>query len=195
MGHQHNSHHHHHHTATDGGGLSQRVNSPRFSGPMTRRSHSFKRNNGNSNNNNNGNNNNNNSSQNTQSSSNNGGSHQHEVIDLNLNSPRSESPVCSDGVESLLPAHISSMAQRVHLRRKISSLGVDLGGFGLELKGRRKLGQWMFLTFCGVCLFMGVFKICATGWFGSAIDRLGSNQVDSKWSYQLFLCFFAAGIL
>lgn len=72
---------------------------------------------------------------------------------------------------------MSSVAQRVHLRRKISSLSVDLGGFGLELKGRKKLGQWMFLMFCGVCLFLGVFKICATGWFGSAMDRLGSNQV------------------
>lgn len=71
---------------------------------------------------------------------------------------------------------MSSVAQRVHLRRKISSLSVDLGGFGLELKGRKKLGQWMFLMFCGVCLFLGVFKICATGWFGSAMDRLGSNQ-------------------
>lgn len=72
---------------------------------------------------------------------------------------------------------MSSVAQRVHLRRKISSLSVDLGGFGLELKERKKLGQWMFLMFCGLCLFLGVFKICATGWFGSAIDRLGSNQV------------------
>ncbi|KAL1547824.1 O-fucosyltransferase 35 [Salvia divinorum] len=168
MGHQHNSHHHHHHhTATDGGGggLSQRVNSPRFSGPMTRRAHSFKRNNANTSNNSN-NNNNSNSSQSNQSSSN-----QHEAIDLNLNSPRSESPVAADAA-----AHVSTAAQRVHLRRKISSLSVDLGEFGIELKGKRKLGQWMFLMFCGMCLFLGVFKICATGWFGSAIDRLGSSQ-------------------
>ncbi|KAI3443563.1 hypothetical protein Pfo_000228 [Paulownia fortunei] len=173
MGHHHNSHHHHHAaTATDGsGGLSQRVNSPRFSGPMTRRAHSFKRNNNQNNNNSN-----NNSSQNTHNSNSNSSSHHHEIIDLQLNSPRSETPVSGDGPESLRPAHVSSVAQRVHLRRKISSLSVDLGGFGLELKGRKKLGHWMFLMFCGVCLFLGVFKICATGWFGSAIDRLGSNQ-------------------
>ncbi|KAK4415759.1 O-fucosyltransferase 35 [Sesamum alatum] len=179
MGHHHNSHHHHHHaTATDGaGGLSQRVNSPRFSGPMTRRAHSFKRNNNNNqNSNNNSNNNSSNSSQNAHNSSSNSSSHHHEVIDLQLNSPRSETPVSGDGPDSLRPTHVSSVAQRVHLRRKISSLSVDLGGFGLELKGRRKLGQWMFLMFCGVCLFLGVFKICATGWFGSAMDRLGSNQ-------------------
>ncbi|KAL0410420.1 UNVERIFIED_CONTAM: O-fucosyltransferase 35 [Sesamum latifolium] len=174
MGHHHNSHHHHHATATDGaGGLSQRVNSPRFSGPMTRRAHSFKRNN---NQNNNSNNNSSNSSQNTHNSNSNSSSHHHEVIDLQLNSPRSETPVSGDGSDSLRPTHVSSVAQRVHLRRKISSLSVDLGGFGLELKGRKKLGQWMFLMFCGVCLFLGVFKICATGWFGSAMDRLGSNQ-------------------
>ncbi|KAL0346755.1 UNVERIFIED_CONTAM: O-fucosyltransferase 35 [Sesamum calycinum] len=175
MGHHHNSHHHHHATATDGGGgLSQRVNSPRFSGPMTRRAHSFKRNN--NQNNNNSSNNHSNSSQNTHNSSSNSSSHHHEVIDLQLNSPRSETPVSGDGSDSLRPTHVSSVAQRVHLRRKISSLSVDLGEFGLELKGRKKLGQWMFLMFCGVCLFLGVFKICATGWFGSAMDRLGSNQ-------------------
>lgn len=164
MGHHHNSHHHT--TATDGGGgagaVSQRVNSPRFSGPMTRRAQSFKRNSNNSSNN---------TSQNTQSNSNSS----HDVIDLHLNSPRSErteTPVSPDA------PHVTGVAQRAHLRRKISSLSVDLGGFGLELKEKKKkLSQWVFLMFCGVCLFMGVFKICATGWFGSAIDRIGSNEV------------------
>ncbi|KAL7136857.1 hypothetical protein ABFS83_10G057500 [Erythranthe nasuta] len=173
MGHHHNSHHHHTAAAAadDGGGLSQRVNSPRFSGPMTRRAHSFKRNNNQNNNNSN------NSSQNTNNgNSTSGSSHHHEIIDLQLNSPRSETPVSGDGPDSSRPAHVSSVAQRVHLRRKISSLSVDLGGFGLELKGKKKLGQWMFLMFCGLCLFLGAVKICATGWFGSAIDRIGSNQ-------------------
>ncbi|XP_073289837.1 O-fucosyltransferase 35-like isoform X3 [Primulina huaijiensis] len=170
MGHQHNSQHHHHATATDGGGVSQRVNSPRFSGPMTRRAHSFKRNSSN-----------NNSSQNTQNSS---GHHHHEnIIDLQqLNSPRSGSPLSGGGSESFRAAHASSVAQRVHLRRKIQSLSVDFGELGLELKGKKKLGQWMFLMFCGVCLFMGVFKICATGWFGSTVDRLSNNQHSGIWS-------------
>jgi hypothetical protein len=35
----------------------------------------------------------------------------------------------------------------------------------------------MFLVFCGVCLFMGVLKICATGWLGSAIEKAQSYQV------------------
>ncbi|XP_010466982.1 PREDICTED: uncharacterized protein LOC104747108 isoform X2 [Camelina sativa] len=34
----------------------------------------------------------------------------------------------------------------------------------------------MFFALCGVCLFMGVFKICATGWLGSAIDGVASDQ-------------------
>ncbi|XP_051131812.1 O-fucosyltransferase 35 [Andrographis paniculata] len=173
MGHHHNSHYHQHTTATDGdggGGLSQRVNSPRFSGPMTRRANSFKRNNnhtkssaGNTN------------LQNSSSSISNN-AHHHEIIDLQLNSPRSETPVAGDGSEHFRTAHASSVAQRPHLRRRISYLSVDLGEFGLELKGKKKLGQWMFFMFCGVCLFLGVFKICATGWFGSAIERLGNNQ-------------------
>ncbi|KAK4479032.1 hypothetical protein RD792_014543 [Penstemon davidsonii] len=159
MGHNHNSHHH----ATDGegggGGVSQRVNSPKFSGPMTRRAHSFKRN-----------------SSSPKTHNNNSSNNNHE-IDFQLNSPRSEIPVSADGNESSRPVHVSGVLQRVHLRKRISSISVDLGGLGLELKERKKLGQWMFLMFCGVCLFMGVFKICATGWFGSAIDiKLGNNQ-------------------
>ena len=39
----------------------------------------------------------------------------------------------------------------------------------------------MFLVFCGVCVFLGVLKICATGWFGSTLERAGSNQVG--WIY------------
>lgn len=73
---------------------------------------------------------------------------------------------------------LGNLTQRVHLKKKIGSLGVDLG-LGLELKGKRKLGHWMFLVFCGVCLFLGILKFCANGWIGSAIERVGSNQVGS----------------
>ncbi|KAG8391312.1 hypothetical protein BUALT_Bualt01G0174800 [Buddleja alternifolia] len=54
------------------------------------------------------------------------------------------------------------------------------------LKGKKKLRQWMFLMFCWMILFLGLFKICATGWFGSAIYRLGSNQdmYDSMRTHQ-----------
>ncbi|KAG6599535.1 O-fucosyltransferase 35, partial [Cucurbita argyrosperma subsp. sororia] len=80
-----------HHNSNDG--VSQRVNSPRFSGPITRRAHSFKRNN-NSNDINN--------CTNSNTIQNNGLSSHHE-IDLPVNSPRSEafrSTVLVDGFES-----------------------------------------------------------------------------------------------
>ncbi|KAL2552349.1 Porin/voltage-dependent anion-selective channel protein [Forsythia ovata] len=110
MGHHHNSHHHHHATAADGG-MSQRVNSSRFSDPMTRRAHSFKHNNKKSSQN----------THNTSSSANNGGSlnSHHEIIDLQLNSPRSESPVSGYGPESLgerRPVHVSSVAVKGRAR-------------------------------------------------------------------------------
>ncbi|KAI6682040.1 hypothetical protein NL676_035921 [Syzygium grande] len=77
-------HHHHPHGSDDGDGVvSQRVNSPRFSGPMTRRGHSFKR-----------------ASSTaaaaaqakdtTGAGSGSGTAALHEVIDLQINSPRSE---------------------------------------------------------------------------------------------------------
>lgn len=58
------------------------------------------------------------------------------------------------------------------LKKPIGSTVLELG-----IRERKKLGHWMFLVFCGVCLFLGVFKICATGWFGSTIEMASSNQV------------------
>lgn len=169
MGHHHNNHHSHHHsTATDG--VPQRVNSPRFSGPMTRRAHSFKRTN-----------NTNQNAQNTGGGSSNSTAtlNTHHEIDVPLNSPRSETNAnIADEYEILgekKHTHLSNVIQRVHLRKKLESLTVDFG-FGLELKGRKKLGHWMFLVFCGFCLFMGVLKFCAYGWFGSAIERVAYSQ-------------------
>lgn len=156
MGH---SNHHSHHQSTADGGVSQRVNSPRFSGPMTRRAQSFKRSNNN---------------QNTNTHTGNFSS-QYE-IDLPANSPRSElgnSPVSVDGFESLAEkkqALHHHLIQRVHTKKHVGSISVDL-----VLGGKKKLGHWMFLAFCGVCLFLGVFKICANGWFGSVIERVGSD--------------------
>lgn len=72
--------------------------------------------------------------------------------------------------------HLNSVIQRVYLRRKTGSLAVDLGLGGLELKGKKKWGHFMFLLFCGLCLFLGVLKFCAYGWFGSAIEKVGLNQ-------------------
>ncbi|XP_039051201.1 O-fucosyltransferase 35-like [Hibiscus syriacus] len=147
MGH-HTHHNHHHNTATDG--VSQRDYSPRLSGPMTRRAHSFKR----INNSNNG------------SSSTNNTLSVHHEIDLPLNSPRSE-------VGAVGSVSIDGLSQRKGLLKKqsVGSMVLDFG-----LKERKRLGHWMFLVFCGFCLFLGVFKICATGWFRSAIETATSDQ-------------------
>lgn len=172
-------HHDHHHNTSDG--VSQRVNSPRFSGPMTRRAPSFKRNSnnlhgGSSAHNNGG------------SGSNNSGNKvsglsAHHEIELQLNSPRSEigsGSVPVDGFDSVLERRQTHhLSHRVHggvvrslLRKPIGSVVADFG-----LREKKKLGHVMFLVFCGVCVFLGVLKICATGWFGSALERAGSNQV------------------
>lgn len=137
---------------------------------MTRRAHSFKRTN-----------NTNQNAQNTGGGSSNSTAtlNTHHEIDVPLNSPRSETNAnIADEYEILgekKHTHLSNVIQRVHLRKKLESLTVDFG-FGLELKGRKKLGHWMFLVFCGFCLFMGVLKFCAYGWFGSAIERVAYSQ-------------------
>ncbi|KAK3040368.1 hypothetical protein RJ639_026773 [Escallonia herrerae] len=122
---------------------------------MTRRTHSFKR------------------SNNTQNSN----LTAHHEIDLHLNSPRSElgaNWVSGDGFDPVGEKNQThyNVTRRGQSKKPIGSV-TDLG---LGLGGKRKLGHWMFLVFCGVCLFLGVFKICANGWFGSVIDRVGSNQ-------------------
>lgn len=137
----------HHHSSNASDGVSQRVNSPRFSGPMTRRAHSFKR----------------------------GGGGE---VELQINSPRSE-----EGLEPIPERRHGHhhVTQRVHgggavkglLKKPLESFAVDW-----RLRERKKLGHWMFLVFCGVCLFMGVVKMCATGWLGSAIERAQTNQVS-----------------
>ncbi|XP_019455166.1 PREDICTED: uncharacterized protein At1g04910-like isoform X3 [Lupinus angustifolius] len=151
----------HNHNTSDG--VSHRVNSPRFSGPMTRRAHTFRRTN----------------------DGNNGGAPvtPRNDTELQINSPRSETgtnslPFCEGVLLETVPeskqhvihnrAHVRSL-----LKKPIESIVVDLG-----LREKKKLGHFMFLVFCGACLFLGVLKICATGWLGSAIDKaqFQSNQ-------------------
>lgn len=178
---------HHHHDGGDG--VPQHVNSPRFSGPMTRRAQSFKRggSGGSSSNTHIGGDNSNNNSSSTL--------RVHHEIDLPLNSPRSEIASGSGldpsgGFESAMSRKHQTYGQlrervvRGLLRKPMVS--------EFSLRERKKLGHWMFFAFCGVCLFMGVFKICATGWFGSAIDAAAaSDQVVPSFSKPRFvLCYY-----
>ncbi|KAE9601590.1 putative GDP-fucose protein O-fucosyltransferase [Lupinus albus] len=139
----------HNHNTSDG--VSHRVNSPRFSGPMTRRAHSFKRN-----------------------------TNTHNEIELQINSPRSEiatnSVPFSEGLLDSVPERKQHVIHnRAHVRsflkKPIQSIVVDFG-----LKEKKKLGHWMFFLFCGTCFFLGVLKICVTGWLGSAIDAAQSQS-------------------
>ncbi|KAL7601662.1 O-fucosyltransferase 35 [Lactuca sativa] len=165
-----NNHNHNHYqasTSTTAGadGLAHRVNSPRFSGPMTRRAQSFKRNTNTTNANN-----------------------THHEIDVPLNSPRSE---LAEGFDSVPEKKQTRLTQRIQTRRSGSSGGsgnVDfveaLGLGGVEKK--KLLGHWMFFLFCGFCLFLGILKVSVNGWFGSAIERIGFDQDywDSSISYK-----------
>ncbi|XP_043721382.1 O-fucosyltransferase 35 [Telopea speciosissima] len=146
-------------------GVSQRINSPRFAGSMTRRAHSFKR-------------------KNSNSSSGNSHSSQHE-IDVQINSPRSENPVYPALHEELdSPSgrkQTHNQNHRVHagvaplfgkncnlLKKPLGSVIADL-----VLRQRRRLRGWMFFLFCGFCLFLGILKICANGWFGASVEPAG----------------------
>ncbi|KAG4946579.1 hypothetical protein JHK87_042586 [Glycine soja] len=105
-------------------GVPHRVNSPRYTGSMTRRAHSFKRNN-NSNN----------------------------EIELQINSPRSP----------LVSAEGSVLKRNQHHHKE----------------KKNKFGHWVFLLFCGVCLFLGLLKICASAWwFGSKVHSTHESIIQ-----------------
>ncbi|KAL8128542.1 hypothetical protein V2J09_017697 [Rumex salicifolius] len=180
---------HHNHTTSDGVSHSHRVNSPRFSGAMTRRAHSFKRNTTTSN-------------SASSSAGNTGGSASnvnaavnplgtHHEIDLGINSPRSDSASPSGGgvgadlFDSFVDKkhshlHFSSVNQR---KKPAGSPAAHTLGFGFGSKERRSLGQWMFFFFCAFCLLLGVFKICANSLFGSPLYTT-SSHAQGLFDYQ-----------
>lgn len=97
-------------------------------------------------------------------------------IELQIGSPRS--PRCdglgsppSDSVEpsggGLHHHHQSQQNQNLRFRlfKPPVSGGGSAVGLGLGIRERKKLGNMLFLAFCGVCLLLGVAKILAGGWF------------------------------
>ena len=59
---------------------------------------------------------------------------------------------------------------------------VDLG-----FRERRKIGNFLFLAFCGVCLMLGVVKIFAGGWLGLAgVLEKGDFEVSNFLKCDLF---------
>ena len=104
-------------------------------------------------------------------------------IELQIGSPRS--PRC-DGLgsppsDSVEPSGggLHHHHQSQHLRFRLFKPPVSGGsavevGLGLGIRERRKLGNMLFLAFCGVCLLLGVAKILAGGWFA-----LPANDKDA----------------
>ncbi|KMS96217.1 hypothetical protein BVRB_001260 isoform B [Beta vulgaris subsp. vulgaris] len=177
----------HHHRTSSNDGVPQIVNSPRISSSMTRRAPSFKR----SNNNNAATNDTSTSASTTPNSSNNNNNNggnslsTHHEIDLILNSPRSDfdaNPLSTDGFDSFVEKKPTQnhFGLLNHRTKKHSStvLGSATVGSVVELgyRERKRLGQWMFFLFCGICLFLGVFKILEGGLFGSSFDTAQSSH-------------------
>lgn len=171
---------HHHRTSSTDNGVPQIVNSPRFSSSMTRRAPSFKRTTNAAT-----------TAANDATSTNTtptGGVNSlttHHEIDLILNSPRSDpasTPLSPDGFDSFCEKkqtqnHFGLLNHRIK-KPSSSVLGSATvkGVVELGLRERKKLGQWMFFLFCGVCLFLGVCRIFEGGLFGSSlIESTQSN--------------------
>lgn len=98
-----------------------------------------------------------------------------------VNSPRSESV---EVFERQGYVH-QQLIQRVHGGVVKGFLNKKVGSVDLGFRERKKLGHWMFFLFCGVCLFLGILKICVHGWFGSVLDKAASNQDLSDSTVQL----------
>ncbi|KAK7328826.1 hypothetical protein VNO77_22950 [Canavalia gladiata] len=113
-------------------------NSPRYSGSITRRAHSFKR-----------------------------GNNSNE-IELQINSPRSplaSPPLQGEALSLLKRKHHHHHHHVTHRERN------------------KKLSHWMFLLFCGICLFLGLLKICATRWCFHSVIHSGHESVQELSDY------------
>ncbi|XP_026659581.2 O-fucosyltransferase 35 [Phoenix dactylifera] len=162
MGYQQHHHGGNNNSGGDGVAHHQRVNSPRYTGSMTRRAHSFKR----------------------------GGNGEIELQINSPRSP-GENPGSAAGEGAELPAAAERWQGGGHLHHNQSArfrLGVPTLGKGLFRKPpggvaelgfreRRRIGNLLFFAFCSVCFLLGVVKICAGGWLGlPGIKKSGVYQ-------------------
>uniref|UniRef100_A0A0E0ESQ0 O-fucosyltransferase family protein n=1 Tax=Oryza meridionalis TaxID=40149 RepID=A0A0E0ESQ0_9ORYZ len=155
--------HQHHHP---------RLHSPRIAGggSMTRRANSFKR-----------------------------GASGCGEIELQIGSPRSprgdgvgsplaesSSSEASAGGGGALHHHHHHQGQQQQLRfRLFKRPGSGAGEvvLGLGIRERRRIGNLLFLAFCGVCLLLGVAKIWAGGWFALPGDDRDADLQDLSISF------------
>ncbi|GJM98679.1 hypothetical protein PR202_ga15708 [Eleusine coracana subsp. coracana] len=119
-------------------------------------------------------------------------------VELQIGSPRSPrsdgfgSPP-ADAAETSgsgaggLHHHQTQQHLRFRLFKRQGSGGgaVDIG-LGLGIRERRKLGNVLFLAFCGVCLLLGLGKIWAGGWFAlPGDDTVSDLQTSGVWSHPI----------
>lgn len=132
------------------------VNSPRFAGSMTRRPNSFKR----------------------------GGGDVEVQIVVGANSPREGTTPCGSPIEEIVgDSNIEKKPNVGHQNLRFRLGGVQFLGTkkpdGLDLgikEEKKRLGNLMFVCFCGVCFMLGLLKIFATGWLGfGRIDPVSKN--------------------
>ncbi|XP_020582394.1 LOW QUALITY PROTEIN: uncharacterized protein At1g04910-like [Phalaenopsis equestris] len=151
-----------------GSGNYQSVHSPRYAASMTRRTNSFKRSIGNS------------------------------SDELQIHSPRLSGDSSLRGSPTSDAADLPSspfdpkserwhQGQNIRFRLAAPLLGKSLFAkpvAGLASRDRRRLGNYAFLVFCGVCLWIGVMKIIAGGWLGSILtDRaLRYQRLSAEYS-------------
>ncbi|KMZ57273.1 Peptide-O-fucosyltransferase [Zostera marina] len=136
-------------TTTNGSDI---VISPRFVGSMTRRPNSFKR----------------------------GGGDTEVQIGIGANSPIESTTPCGSPIEEMVgDSNIEKKPNAGHQNLRFRLGGVQFLGTkkpdGLDLgikEDKKRLGNLMFVCFCGVCFMLGLLKIFATGWLGFArIDQ------------------------
>ncbi|KAK8949541.1 hypothetical protein KSP39_PZI006274 [Platanthera zijinensis] len=161
--------HPNHHGVTGGGNSGdtishhQTVHSPRYAGSMTRRGQSVKRGVGNG-----------------------------SEIELPINSPRSScdsiggSPA-GEASEFASPPLDSPASDRWHhgqnIRFRLGKGVFERPVAELTFRDRRRLGNLVFLVFCGVCLWLGVMKIFAGGWLGSLLAERSEHYQKSSTGY------------
>ncbi|KAG6511823.1 hypothetical protein ZIOFF_029901 [Zingiber officinale] len=165
MGYQPQFHHHHHHHDVDGT-HNQVVNSPRYAGSMTRRTHSFKR-----------------------AAAGSGD------IELQINSPRTgsaenpgspvrdttESPSAATAAGERMQGGAGSILLHHHQQNLRFRLGVPIlgkkqrGPVEMGSRESKKVANFLFLVFISVCLVLGVAKIFASGWFSMRMSDTVRN--------------------
>ncbi|KAK3133441.1 hypothetical protein QOZ80_6AG0536580 [Eleusine coracana subsp. coracana] len=99
-------------------------------------------------------------------------------------SPPADAAETSGSGAGVLHHHQSQQHLRFRLFKRQGSGGgaVDIG-LGLGIRERRKLGNVLFLAFCGVCLLLGLGKIWAGGWFALPGDDTESDLQDLSTSF------------